>query len=227
MLEANREEFANDINLNERELKAQKKLFKLRSDMLEKDPVIHTGPYEEKRPLLMASDIYAILDVMPKPVIHHIHLTAASTAEYLVDKLCYYDYVYYNMKANRFIVSPKEPCTTPGYVAVNRLRQYWASSTAFDEDLVRRIKLGADAVGTQESHAVWKAFQPKFDLTFELYNYHKFFEEMLYRVCKDCVKQVVTVIEFKHIFGCVFDDDHKPIGVKRELEIFKRVQDLV
>lgn len=128
------------------------------------------------------------------------------------------------MKANKFIVSPKEPCAESGYVPVNQLRQFWANSTAFDEDLVRRIKLGKDAVATQESHTVWKAFQPKFDLTFELYNYHKFFEELLYRVCKDCIKQVVTVVEFKHIFGCVFDDDHKPIGVKRELEIFERVQ---
>jgi hypothetical protein len=103
---------------------------------------------------------------MPKPVIHHIHLTAASSPEWLVSNLCYYDYVYYNMKDNKFVVSPKEPCTKAGYVPVNQLRQFWASSTAFDEDLVRRIRLGNDAVATQESHTVWKAFQPKFDLTF-------------------------------------------------------------
>ena len=137
----------------------------------------------------------------------------------------------------------------PGYLSVTQLRQYAANSTDFDADLVRRIKLGADAVNTQESHTVWKAFQPKFDLTFgkflhlllqevqltltnvslsiELYNYHKFFAEMLYRVCKNCIKQVVTVIEFKHIFGCVFDADHKPIGVKRELEIFLKVQEQI
>lgn len=166
MLKANREEFAIDINLNERELKAEKKLFKLRRDMLEADPVIHTGPYEEKRPKLMASEIYKCLDIMPKPVIHHIHLTAAATPEWLVQKLCYYDYVYYNMKENKFIVLPKEPCTKPGYLPVTQLRQFWANATDFDGDLVRRIKLGADAVDTQESHSVWKAFQPKFDLTF-------------------------------------------------------------
>jgi hypothetical protein len=61
----------------------------------------------------------------------------------------------------------------------------------------------------------------------ELYNYRKFFEEMLYRVCKNCILQVVTIIEFKHIFGCVFDGDHKPIGATRELEIFVKVQDLI
>ena len=60
-----------------------------------------------------------------------------------------------------------------------------------------------------------------------MYNYAKFFEEILYRTLKDCIKQVVTIVEIKHIFGGVFDDDKKPIGVKAEVEIFQRVQDLI
>jgi len=37
------------------------------------------------------------------------------------------------------------------------------------------------------------------------------------------IKQTVTVIEWKHIFGMVFDEDG-PVGVERECEIFNRVQ---
>jgi len=33
----------------------------------------------------------------------------------------------------------------------------------------------------------------------------------------------VNIIEFRHIFGLVIDDYGKPIGVKRECEIFERV----
>jgi hypothetical protein len=63
-------------------------------------------------------------------------------------------------------------------------------------------------------------------LTFyiELYNYASFFEMILYRVCKNMIRQCVTVIEWKHIFGMVFNEDG-PIGTKGECEIFNRVQE--
>jgi hypothetical protein len=59
-------------------------------------------------------------------------------------------------------------------------------------------------------------------MTLELYNYHTFFEMILYRVAKNLVKEMVTVIEWKHIFGMVFDDNG-PIGLEREIAIFERV----
>ena len=75
--------------------------------MLTEDPVIHTGPYEEKQPKIMASDLYKCLDMMPKPVLQHVHLTASARIEWLVEKLCYYEYVYFNRHDGKFIVSPK------------------------------------------------------------------------------------------------------------------------
>jgi hypothetical protein len=43
---------------------------------------------------------------MPKPVIHHLHLTAAAPIDFLV-KLTYYDHVYFNDRLNIFKVSKK------------------------------------------------------------------------------------------------------------------------
>jgi len=68
---------------------------------------------------------------MPKPVIHHIHLTAACPVDFLVDKLLYYDYVYFNEKEQLFKVTRKG-CKEPGFVKVNELRQFWENSTKFD-----------------------------------------------------------------------------------------------
>ena len=34
---------------------------------------------------------------------------------------------------------------------------------------------------------------------------------------------MVFVVEYRHIFGMVIDDDGKSIGTEREVEIFKRV----
>jgi hypothetical protein len=57
-----------------------------------------------------------------------------------------------------------------------------------------------------EDHLIWKEFQPKFSLTFQLYNYADFFERILHKTCSKYIKEMVTVVEFRHIFGCVFDE---------------------
>ena len=102
---------------------------------------------------------------MPKPVVHHIHLTAASPVDFLVDTLCYKDFVYFNEKEQMFHVdATKKGCTKEGYVKVNELRKYWSSSTEFDEYLKKSILL-VQGVDTQEHHEIWKFFQPKFMMT--------------------------------------------------------------
>jgi len=218
----NKDHFSNDVILLKKAIVAEKKLFKLREKMLEEDPVIMTGAYWQKLPKLLESDLYKCLNVMPKTVVHHVHLTAAAHIDFLVDKLCYYDYVYFNEKEQMFKVN-KNGVDLPGYVKVNTLRQFWTSATSFDEHLKNSILLH-DGVETQEHHEVWKYFQPKFFMANELYNYSLFFEKILYRVCKNMIKQMVTVIEFKHIFGGLFDEDG-PLSLEREIAIFNRVRE--
>lgn len=88
--------FSNNVPLIARALVAEKKLVRLRDEMLRKDPTIHTGFIYDKQAALMASDLYGCFYAMPKPVIHHIHLTASCPTDFFVNKLLYYDYVYYN-----------------------------------------------------------------------------------------------------------------------------------
>ena len=63
-------------------------------------------------------------------------------------------------------------------------------------------------------------------MTYELYNFHTFFEAILFKVSKNLLKQMVTVVEWKHIFGMVFDDEG-PLSLERELAIFVRVEKLI
>jgi hypothetical protein len=60
-------------------------------------------------------------------------------------------------------------------------------------------------------------------LTNHLYNYAAFFERIMYRVSKDYVKEMVTIVEYRHIFGFLFDENG-PLTVEQELEIFHRVE---
>ena len=96
-------------------------MFALREKLLEEDDTIATGFYYEKLDKLLGSNLYECLNVMPKPAVHHIHLTAACPISFLVEKLCTYDHVYYSEKDELFKVS-KNGISEEGYVKVNTLR---------------------------------------------------------------------------------------------------------
>jgi len=68
---------------------------KLRDELFEEDPSIITGYYYDKYQKIKKSKLYQALKVMPKPAVHHCHLTAAAPIDYLI-RLTYYDFVYYN-----------------------------------------------------------------------------------------------------------------------------------
>ena len=93
---ANELHFSNKMHVAPREAVAEKKLIRLRDEMLRKDNTIHTGFIYDKQKALMSSDLYSCFYNMPKPVIHHIHLTASCPIDFLVEKLLYYDFVYFN-----------------------------------------------------------------------------------------------------------------------------------
>jgi adenosine deaminase CECR1 len=46
---------------------------------------------------------------------------------------------------------------------------------------------------------------------------------ILLRVCRNLIKQCVTVVEWKQIFGMVFDEEGA-LSLEKELAIFERVQ---
>lgn len=77
-----------------------------------------------------------------------------------------------------------------------------------------------------EDHGIWRDFQPKFMLTNQLYNYAVFFERILFKVSKSYIKELVTVVEYRHIFGFLFDEDG-PISLEREVNIFYSVQKML
>lgn len=104
---ANQDHFSNNMDLNWRAAEAEKKLDKIRQEMLKKDNVCMTGDFYSKLDFLKESPLYEALDIMPKPAVHHIHLTAACPIKFLVEKMLYYDFVYFNEKDQMFKVTKK------------------------------------------------------------------------------------------------------------------------
>jgi len=132
--------FSQDMVLQPKALVAERKLQKLREEMLAKDDTCCTGHFWDKLPSLLASPLYECLNKMPKPAVHHIHLTASAHVDFLVEKLLYYDFVYFNEKEQNFKVS-KNGVKDEGYVKVDTLRQFWESSTSFDQHMRETILL--------------------------------------------------------------------------------------
>ena len=186
--------------------------------MISKDHSLVIGPFYDKLQTLVNSPLYECFKIMPKPALHHVHLTACASLDYLVD-LTYKDCVYYSQRENSFHVSEKG-CNMEGYIKVNTLRQYWKNAAEFDKFLRGKMALRPPS-NIKEDHAIWKDFQHKFAITFKLYNYKPFFERILYTVSRDFVREMCTVIEYRHIFGCVFDDDGNVIPLEEEIQIFK------
>jgi len=94
--------------------------------MISEDHALIIGPYYEKLDQLLKSPLYECFKIMPKPVVHHVHLTACASLEYLLN-LTYRECVFYSQRDNKFYVSAKG-CDKEGYIKVNTLRQYWKAS---------------------------------------------------------------------------------------------------
>lgn len=121
--------------------------------MIEKDPVIVTESHYDKLDSIQNSELLNVFKYMPKPVVHHCHLSGSVPLELLV-QFTYYRYVYYSEKENKFYVNQKG-CTKDGYIAVNALRQYAADAKAFDKELYDKMKLQIDH---REDHKIWGDF---------------------------------------------------------------------
>jgi hypothetical protein len=63
-------------------------------------------------------------------------------------------------------------------------------------------------------------------LTNQLYNYASFFKKILHHVTMNYIEEMVTVVEYRHIFGMLFDDDG-PLSLDREMLIFQEVYNVI
>lgn len=137
------------------EVMAERKLNSLREKLLDEDSTLLTHDFRKKIVKILDSDLYKCLYRMPKPAVHHLHMTATVSTDFLVELT--YDYrVWYSEKTNLFKVSEK-PITEPGYMKVNTLRAYWKDARKFDDYLKHKMSLRPDKTH-REDHKIWEDF---------------------------------------------------------------------
>ena len=80
------------------------KLSRLRGKMFKAESNLNIGTWYKWLPTLLDSPLYDCFYHLPKPAVHHAHLTASATIEFLIE-LTYSDSVFFSEKENKFFCS--------------------------------------------------------------------------------------------------------------------------
>ena len=162
---------------------------------------------------------------MPKGGLHHIHTTAAPSADFYV-KLTYNDCVYFNEREKLFKVVPVSGLCFLNFKERLRWRRVhqehrdaqvlsltrgiWSKTKGLHQDdsiRVRepRITRDMDSLPAQVHSNQWWVF--KNNLLLDLGKYKEFFKLILEEILTKCFNQKIYVVELRHISGLLFDDD--------------------
>ena len=105
---------------------------------------------------VMNSQLYKVLDQMPKGALHHVHTSAAPHVDVYIE-LTYDPVTYYNEREGLFKVFPDHE-KEDGFEPCNTLRQWYPTPEEYDERLRQQILLIRDEQFGLESHDIWGYF---------------------------------------------------------------------
>jgi len=160
---------------------------------------------------------------MPKGGLHHLHTTAAPSVDFYIS-LTYNEAVYFNERERLFKVAPKG-LEEDGYMKCVEMRKFSKSSKDYDDTLRDHIRMTPEQCSSKESHEIWTHFQHKFTMINDLGKYVIFFKKLITEILTKCIKQKILIVELRHIFGQLFDENRKGIDVIEELSIIQEVVD--
>lgn len=204
--------------MTDAERKADLKLAKLRDVISSKDYSCTINRFKELHHIILESDIYRALNIMPKGAIHHIHSTASIPIEAFIE-ITKEDFVYYNDRDKLLKCYPKQTNIDPYYVKCNDLRNFMGADE-FDNYLRRLIPLTDNC---PDDKSIWDHFEDKFTLVYDLIKYKPFFRKCIKIGLEKCIAQNVFIIEMRHITGNLFNDDKERITLAEELEMWKEI----
>ena len=75
---------ASNINLKYSEAVVDVRLNAMRQAMISNDHALNIGEYYDKLESLVNSPLFDCFKIMPKPAVHHAHLTACADTNYLI-----------------------------------------------------------------------------------------------------------------------------------------------
>ena len=199
------------------EKEANKKLQEMKNGFITPFYNITIHDFYENNETLKKSQLYKVLDSMPKGGLHHVHTTAAPHVDLYIE-MTYNPVTYYNEREGLFKVFPDHE-KEDGYEPCNKLREWFSSPEEYDERLRQQILLTREEQNGLESHDIWGYFQHKFARVGGLGKYAPFFRMLLKSSIEATVAQNIFIVEFRHTTGSLFDEQKTKLTLLQELEL--------
>lgn len=169
--------------MTEAEKQADQKLMVMRDIIASKDYSCTINRFKELHHKIQQSDIYRVINSMPKGAIHHIHSTAAIPVEAFLD-ITREDFVYYNDREKLLKCYPKQTNIDPHYVKCNQLRDFMGADE-FDNYLRQLIPMTNNC---PPGRTIFDHFEDKFTLVFDLIKYKPFFRKCIKIGLQKCLE---------------------------------------
>lgn len=227
--------FDADIKLSDAEIALDKKLFQLRKKFLaetdkQKIPLFNSS-FNELKPLIEGSELFEILQSMPKGGLLHSHSGGITDVKWVITTARKYKecYVYDHADNDQFIFGQlaffEEGKVPKGFVSLD---QKLISNPAFEKELAELLILKRDKLCTYTDY--WIEFEKRFKRIGLLLPYRPFFKEYYKKGFLDLVENNVQHVEIRFIFDELYDFQHGKYPLKTSVtdlqDVVKEIQKL-
>ncbi|WP_176590015.1 amidohydrolase family protein [Elizabethkingia argenteiflava] len=202
--------FDADIHLSEAEVRLDKKLLQMRQQFInttEQHKIsLYNRSFNEIRPLIESSELFKVINAMPKGGLLHIHSGGLTDVKWLMMKARKYKecYVYDQQDNGQYIFGQmaffEKENVPEGFV---QLDKKLISDPSFEAQLQDLLILRRSTLCTYTDY--WIEFEKRFKRIGLLLAYRPFFKEYYLKGFQDLVKDKVQHVEIRFNFDELYD----------------------
>ncbi|XP_052798660.1 adenosine deaminase AGSA-like [Mya arenaria] len=180
----------------------------------------------QSKPLYEKSDIFKLIQKMPKGGALHLHDVSITDVNWLVGNVTYRDHCYMcnDVNANDSIVFHffQNPPSNPGcpWKLVNDVRAKSNNVTAFDQMLLESMVMTPE-LADADINVIWKAFTGALTRADGLISYRSVFRDYFYEALTEFQADNVQYIELRAVFPGVYELNGTIIAPHDVMQIYK------
>lgn len=178
----------------------------------------------KSKSLYEQSDIFKMIQAMPKGGALHVHDCSIADLQWLVKNVTYRDNCYMCYDANKdvsfkFFLTPPANIDCP-WKLVSQYRKEAGNATAFDDFLLQTMVLSEVNVD-QDINTVWSRFEEILIRANGLINYKPVFSDYFYEALREFRADNVQYVEVRALLPEVYDLDGSVLNASQVMGIYK------
>lgn len=201
--------------LSEAELQFNALLDKLKRQEMESEDFPPAMHFFQAKDLIEQSQLFSLLQKMPKGGALHVHDFAMVDVDWLVKNVTYRPHCYVcftDTSSVRFTFSLRQPKSSPPcsqWMLLDNLRAKVGNTTDFDQSLMRNLTLYSDdpEVAYPNQDVVWKRFEEAFLAVWGLVTHAPVFKDYFYEGLKQFNADNVMYLELRALLPQTYELD--------------------